>query len=306
MTAIQTSTTPASPHVSVLMTIFNAAPYLRAAIDSLIGQSFTDWELIAVENGSTDASLSILNSYTDPRVRIFPLTKNIGRTPALRYGFDRAIGRYIAVLDADDISLPKRLMRQVELMEQHDEVALVGTWAHYINEQGKIFGEFKPPVRWDELRDSLGWTNPIVHSSAMFRRQLAKDVGGYPEEIIWAQDFGLILALARRGKIAMIDDCLCQLRVLKSSMTRSAKNQSLVASESLILFKRAAETIQLSANARRLNRRALAIGKIRLGLATFRSGAKLAGMRMILHGSFSEPSSLWGNGSVRRFFGAKF
>lgn len=294
------------PKVSVLMTIFNASAYLKIAIDSILNQTFGDWELIAVENGSTDTSLSILYGYQDPRVRIFPLAQNIGRTPALRYAFGQARGNYIAILDADDISSPNRFFLQVRFLDRHAEVALVGSWALYINEQGNVFDKFEPPVNENELHDSLGWTNPIVHSSAMFRKQLALEVGGYPEDITWAQDLGLTLALARLGKIAVIGDYLCHLRVFKSSMTRSAKNQLLVASESLMLFKRAADTIRLSANARRLNRRAISIAKIRLGVAEIKSGLIFAGIQMILYGLVSSPSALWGNGPVRRFLGAKF
>ncbi len=294
------------PRVSVLMTIYNAAPYLKSAIDSILDQTFRDWELIAVENGSTDASLSILKSYSDSRVRIFPQENNIGRTPALRYAFERANGNYLAVLDADDVSSPDRFMRQVKFLDQNTDVALVGTWAQYIDEQGKVFDNFEPPENQEELYDCLGWTNPVVHSSAMFRKQFSQEAGGYPEEIVWAQDFGLILALARRGKIAMIGEHLCQLRVLTASMTRSAKNQVLVASEALLLFKRAADTLQLSIRSRRLNRRAMAIAEIKLGIATSKSGQKIAGIKLILHGVVSAPSALWGNGPMRRFLGAKY
>ncbi|MCE5181796.1 MAG: glycosyltransferase [Betaproteobacteria bacterium] len=294
------------PRVSVLMTIYNAAPYLRAAIDSLIGQSFHDWELIAVENGSTDTSLSVLKSYLDSRVKVFPLEKNIGRTPALRFAFDQAQGDYIAILDADDISSPDRLVRQVEFLDRHTDVALVGAWAHYIDEHGKVFDEFEPPVDQEELQDCLGWINPIVHSSAMYRRQLAQEAGGYPPNFVWAQDFGLTLALAQRAKIAMIDDYLCQIRVLAASMTRSKKYQVLVAEETKMLFQRAADLLELSAKGCRLNRRAIAIAEIRLGIATLRNDLILAGVKMVLRGFISSPSALWGNGPVRRFFGAKY
>lgn len=296
----------AAPRVSVLMTIYNAEPYLRAAIDSLIGQTFPDWELIAVENGSTDESMSILKDYSDPRVRAFPLEKNIGRTPALRLAFDQARGDYIAVLDADDISSPDRLARQVEFLDQHPDVALVASWAQLINEHGKVFDVFEPPANQEELQDCLGWTNPIVHSSAMYRRQLAQEVGGYPENIVWGQDLGLTLALARRAKIAMMADYLCQVRMLSASMTRSRKYQILIANELLLLFKQAADTLRLSTKARRLNRRALAIAEIKLGVATLRTDSFWAGLRMALHGFVKAPSALWGNGPVRRFFGAKF
>jgi len=295
-----------APRVSVLMTIYNAGPYLRAAVDSLIAQTFPDWELIAVENGSTDESMLILKSYSDPRVRIFPLEKNIGRTPALRLAFDQARGDYIAVLDADDISSPNRFARQSEFLDQHSDVVLVGSWAQYINEHGKVFGVYEPPANQEELQDCLGWTDPIVHSSAMYRRQLAQEVGGYPAGIIWAQDFGLILSLAQHAKIAMIDDYLCQLRILTTSMTRSKKYQVVLANENLMLFQRAADVLPLSKKALRLNRRAIAVAKIKLGIATLRNNSVLAGVTLILRGLVSAPSSLWGNGPTRRFFGAKY
>ena len=295
-----------APRVSVLMTIYNAEPYLCAAVDSLIAQTFPDWELIAVENGSMDKSMSILKNYSDPRVRAFPLEKNIGRTPALRLAFDQARGDYIAVLDADDVSSPSRLAKQVEFLDQHTDVALVGSWAQHIDEHGKIFDVFEPPINQKELHDCLGWTNPIVHSSAMYRRKLAQEVGGYPENIVWAQDLGLTLALAQRAKIAMIADYLCQVRVLTASMTRSRKYQTLIANELLLLFKQAADTLQLSAKSRRLNRRTMAIAEIKLGVASLRSDSFWAGLKMVLHGLLSAPSALWGNGPTRRFFGAKF
>ncbi|OGQ99693.1 MAG: hypothetical protein A2505_09500 [Deltaproteobacteria bacterium RIFOXYD12_FULL_55_16] len=288
------------------MTIYNAEPYLRAAIDSLIGQTFPDWELIAVENGSTDGSLAILEDYSDFRVRVFPLKENIGRTPALRLAFEQARGDYIAILDADDISSPDRLAQQVEFLDQHPEVALVGSWAQHIDEQGRIFDEFEPPSDQEQLQDCLGWTNPIIHSSAMYRHQLAQEAGGYPENIVWAQDLALTLALAQRGKIAMIAAYLCQVRMLAASMTRSRKYQILIANELLLLFKQAADTLQLSLKARRLNRRARAIAEIKLGIATLRSVSFGAGLSMILRGFVAAPSSLWGNGPARRFFGAKF
>ncbi|CAG0979464.1 Putative glycosyltransferase EpsE [Anaerolineales bacterium] len=295
----------AAPRVSVLMTIYNAGPYLRAAIDSLIAQTFPDWELIAVENGSADQSKSALKSYSDPRVRVFPLEKNIGRTPALRLAFEQARGEYIAILDADDISAPDRFAQQVAFLDQHPDVALVASWAQLIDEHGKVFDVFEPPANQKELQDCLGWTNPLVHSSVTYRRESAQQVGGYPD-LVWAQDLGLTLALARRGKIAMIPAYLCQVRMLAASMTRSRKYQILIANELLLLFKQAADTLQLSARAHRLNRRALAIAEIKLGIATLRDDSFWKGLRMALHGLFTAPSALWGNGPVRRFFGAKF
>lgn len=293
----------AAPKVSVLMTIYNAGPYLKEAIDSIVAQTFADWELIAIENGSSDGSPAILAGYKDKRIRIFSLPKNIGRTPALRYALDQARGDYIAVLDADDVSHPLRLARQVVFLDKHKDVALVGSWAQYINERGEVFAEFTPPIIQQELHGCLGWINPIVHSSVMYRHQLALEVGGYPEELVWAQDFGLILALAQHFKIAMIDDYLCQLRVLVTSMSRSWAYQVTVARETLMLFQRAADILSFNVRARRLNRRAQAIAEIKLGASIIMSGSVLVGLRWVIHGLACDPSALWSNGRVRRFFG---
>lgn len=291
------------PRVSVVMTIYNAEPYLRISIDSLIAQSFPDWELIAVENGSADASLSILAGYSDPRVRVFPFPENIGRTPALRYALEQARGDYIAVLDADDIAHPKRLARQSAFMDENPEVAIVGSWVQFIDEQGKLLSEFKPPVDEEELRDCLGWIDPIVHSSAMYRRKLALQVGGYPEELVYAQDLGLILALAQHSRIAMIDEFLCQWRELQASMTRSPAYQVAIGREALILLRRAADSLPLSSTARRLNRRTQAIAEIKLGIATIRATSFLNGLKLMFHGISRDPSALWSNGWVRRLLG---
>ena len=133
-----------NPKVSVIMTIYNAGPYLKEAIDSIVAQTFDDWELIAIENGSLDESPAILTGYKDGRIRVFALPKNIGRTPALRYALQQAQGEYIAVLDADDVSHPERLKKQAAYLDQHLEVGLVGSWAEQINERNKVSGEYRP------------------------------------------------------------------------------------------------------------------------------------------------------------------
>lgn len=292
--------------VSVLMNCYNGEKYLRAALDSVLAQAYQNWELIFWDNQSTDNSAAICKSYRDSRIRYFYASEHTELGAARIQAFKKIRGEFVAVLDADDVAHPDRLARQMEYLEQHPDVALVGSWAQLIDERGKVFDIFEPPARPEELQDCLGWTNPIIHSSAMYRRQLAQEVGGYSENIVWAQDLGLTLALARRAKIAIVADYLCQVRVLAASMTRSRKYQILIANELLLLFKQAAETLQLSAKARRLNRRTLAIAEIKLGIATLRGDSLWAGLRMALRGFFSAPSALWGNGPVRRFFGAKF
>lgn len=254
------------PRISVLMTIFNAQPYLQAAIESLINQSFKDWELIAIENGSKDNSLEVISSYADDRIIIHKFDENIGRTPALRYAFENAKGEYIAILDADDLADSVRFARQVDFLDKNPEVAVVATWAYYIDSNGKRIGEFTPPANQGGLADSLGWSNPIAHSSAMYRRDAAAEIGGYPENYIWAQDYALFIALASKYRIAMLDHFLCSIRIQETNMTRSPKLQLTVAHERLLLLEQAAQRLPLSANGKRLNRGARMLAQIRIAL----------------------------------------
>lgn len=294
------------PRVSVLMTVFNAGPYLREAIESILGQDFHDWEAIIVENGSTDASPAVIAEYSDSRLRVFSMGKNVGRIAALRFAFDQVRGEYIAVLDADDVASPDRFTKQVALLDRVADVALVGSWTQFIDENGKVFDEFKPPVSESELQDSLGWLNPIVHSSAMYRTEMARRVGGYSADFAWGHDFALTLALAQNAKIAMIDEFLCKLRVLATSMTRSRETQFLVANENLVLFRRAGERRFSSRRAAKLSRRSIAVAEAKLGLAMLRRNSILSGLVKIFAAIAGTPSALWGNGPVRRFFGANY
>lgn len=295
----------AVPRVSVLMTSYNACPFIRAAVDSVIAQTFTDWELIAVDDGSKDESLSVLRGYSDARVRVFPMAKNIGRIPALRFAFGQARGEYAAIMDADDISAPGRLKRQLEFLDNNPDVGLVGSWAQYIDEDANVSHEFKPSPNPQELYDSLGWSNPIPHSSTMYRRKLAVEVGAYQEHIEVSNDYALILAMAQHARIAMIDEFLCHVRVLPTSMSRSEGYRTLFTNERLLLFRRAADTLKLSARSRMLNRRAIASDEIKLGIIAIRNKSFFEGLKMILSGIFFAPSVLWRNGPVMRFFGVK-
>jgi glycosyltransferase involved in cell wall biosynthesis len=286
------------------MNCYNGEKYLRDALESVLGQTYSNWELIFWDNQSTDASAAICKSYGDPRMRYFYAGTHTELGPARVQAFREIRGEFVAVLDADDVSHPERLARQVAFLQSRPDVALVGSWARYIDHHGRSYAEFKPPTGQDELRDCLGWHDPIVHSSTMYRYAAALRVGGYSKDLIFASDLGLILSLVEHYKIGMIDEFLCKLRVLPTSMTRSSKYRVIAARECLALVRQAAETLPLSTAARRLNRRALASLEILLGIANFQTVSKTEGMRLMARGIARDPSVLWVNGRVRRWLGA--
>lgn len=291
------------PRVSVLMTIYNAAPFLRESLDSLMAQSFPDWELIAVENGSTDESPRILASYGDPRIRVFSFAENIGRTPALRHAFDQARGEYIAVLDADDMAYPERFARQAAFLDSHSETVLVGSWARQINVKSQVFNTWEPPTDSDALHECLGWIDPIVHSSAMFRRAAAVKAGGYPAAYVYSQDFALILALALQGRLAVIGEHLCKVRIFNGTMSSSSRYRMEVAREGLLLMRHAGRVLPLSKSAQNRNRCSVAKYEIRCGLALYRRGEIFSGLKMMVGAFWHAPSLVWNNSFLRpRFY----
>ncbi len=293
-----------APRVSVLMTIYNAEPFLRESIDSLMAQHFLNWELIAIENGSTDQSPVILESYEDPRIRVFTLPKNIGRTPALRQALSQARGEYVAVLDADDAAHPERLSRQVEFLDSHPEVVLVGSWVEQINEKGVVFKTWEPPTDIEQLHECLGWIDPIVNSSATYRRRTAVTAGGYPVQYVYAQDFALLLALAQQGRIAVIGEYLCQLRVFSGTMSSSSKHAMDVAREGVALMTYAGQKLPLSRKGRRMNRCSVAKYQIRWGLAMIKNGDVFPGLKKVASALLFNPDILWTNQLFRSPFQA--
>lgn len=289
-----------APRVSVIMTIYNAGPYLKEAVDSLLFQTFDSWELIAVENGSSDESPAVLAGYRDERVRTFALPKNIGRTPALRYAFERAEGKYIAVLDADDVSYPERLKRQADYLDQHPEIGLVGSWADQINEQGEVTGKHKPSSDNRELNESLGWSNPFVHSSIMYRTDLARKTGGYPESYTYAQDYALILNMAKEARVALLPEPLIQWRILKTSITRSPEYAVVAAREGFLLFQIAGQNGSLSKSSLKRKQLSQAVSQLKYGYSLMKNENFFGGLRLAVGAVLKNPACLIMNGPIVR------
>lgn len=243
-----------TPRVSVLMTIYNPGSLLKPALDSLCAQTSKAFDLVAVENGSTDGAKEIARAYAerDRRIRLIDLPENIGRTPALNLALDEARGDYIAVLDADDVATPDRLARQAAYLDDHPRAVLVGAQARHIDIRGTVVGIHTPPTDPAAIYDALAYTNPFVHSACMFRRDAACAAGGYPAAYALFQDFALWMLLAQRGDLGMIAAPLVDLRVHAAQTTVSPAYGFRRHHEAISLYHSARRLPGLSAKARRL------------------------------------------------------
>lgn len=211
----------ADPIVSVLLPVYNCERYLADAIESILTQSFSDFEFIIIDDGSTDRSSEVIASFGDQRIKVFQ-HENRGLAATLNRGIGLATGKYIARQDQDDLSYPERLAHQVAFMEAHPNCALLGTWAQ-IMEIDRVVNRFhRHPVDDAELRYLMLFNNPFVHSSVMLRRSALDQVGGYTTDPDRQppEDFELWSRLARVGGIANLGEVLLAYREIPGSMSR--------------------------------------------------------------------------------------
>lgn len=197
------------PLVSVLITSYNAMPYLTKAVDGIINQKYTNWELIIIDDHSNDSTLEYLNSIKNEKI-ITKINPKKGRGSALNYGLEYCNGKYIAINDADDYSFPDRLTKQVEFLELNPEIGLVGT--HSILKNYSTGEEILHNRPIDEQGIKKAFTNgqPIQHVTVMMRKKIIEDIGGYNENIKFLFDRDIFLRIAAVSKLANLKDILVE------------------------------------------------------------------------------------------------
>jgi len=210
------------------MPVRDGARWLGDGITSIQNQTLTDFELIVIDDGSTDTSPQVIDtlSRSDRRIVAFR-QERLGLVAALNRGLAASRGQFIARLDADDIAKAQRLERQAEYLESHAEVGLVGTWADKINEQGHVVGTLTPPSEGRELSALLDRTNPFVHSSVIMRKTVLEKVGCYRAAFAGAEDYDLWLRMSETTGIANMTEYLLQYRVHPGSVSRTAQVRQL-------------------------------------------------------------------------------
>jgi glycosyltransferase involved in cell wall biosynthesis len=217
--------------VSVVLPVHNAAPYLRAAIESVLAQTYRLFELVIVDDGSTDGSVAIAEEYAQahPHVRLIRNPANLGIVQARNRAFAEAdpASAYFAVFDSDDICLPDRLQMQVDFLEAHPDHALVGGHTFVIDEDDGVVGARRYPVTHAEIASVITRYCPIAQPTAMIRRSALEAVGGYRDRFPRCHDYDLWLRMAARYKIANLDAFTLKYRISRTQGKRVHLRQSL-------------------------------------------------------------------------------
>jgi glycosyl transferase family 2 len=192
-----------TPKVTVLLPVYGGEEYVAAAVESVLGQTLADLELLAVDDCGPRESIEILERFADPRIRIVRNEENLGQVRSLNVGLAAAQGDYVARLDQDDLCLPERLERQVAVLDAEPETGLVGSWLHRIDSNGRRVSTLRGRIRDRAELVFLLLTNrfPVAHPTATFRRQVALELGGYDPAFRFSEDQDLWrrFVLARHG-----------------------------------------------------------------------------------------------------------
>jgi glycosyltransferase involved in cell wall biosynthesis len=202
------------PVVSVVMAVRNGAQFLRESIESILAQSFDDLEFVIIDDGSIDRTPHILRDYAsaDRRLRVYT-QENRGLANSLNWGWRLARAELVARMDADDVAKPERIARQVEHLQLHPKIAVLGTACEFINRDGSRRVPMTLPSEDCEIKKTLPNGNCLAHPSVMIRKSALMEAGGYRSTFLYAEDYDLWLRIAERHRLANLVDPLLSYRL---------------------------------------------------------------------------------------------
>jgi glycosyltransferase involved in cell wall biosynthesis len=224
-----------APTFTVIMTSFNYAPYIGAAIESVLVQTFQDWELLIVDDCSTDDSWRVIQDFKDPRIKSHRHQVNLGACAAYNQALSIAQGKYIACLDSDDLFMPDKLERQAEFLERHPEIDICGTFIMEIDSNGANIVQATPHAEWFNITVDLNdpstwlWQNRVCHSGAVVRKDLHDRLGEFDNGLVYTPDWQFWLrALVAGARFTVIQESLVAYRNHGNNITHKNKQGTLL------------------------------------------------------------------------------
>jgi glycosyltransferase involved in cell wall biosynthesis len=225
------------PKVSIILPVYNGEEFLRQAINSVLLQSFADWEMIIINDGSSDTSGSIIGSFVskDSRIRQIVHERNLGLVASLNEGVAVSSGEYLARLDSDDFwSDPDKLARQAAYLDNNPQCGLVGTRAEMVDMAGKHLYDFKPPSDDKNIRKQILLRNCFIHSSILIRKNILQQAGGYRVEDRHVEDYSLWLRMGKLAGFANLPEVSVVYRKNPSGITRTKNREQVRAALQLV------------------------------------------------------------------------
>lgn len=221
-----------NPRLSVILPVYNAEKYIESTLNSILSQTYTRFELILIDDCSTDGSLKIIEKFSDSRIRLVKNETNLKLIKTLNKGLRLAQGEYVARCDADDLYDPKRFEKQIKFLEENLEIGILGTDAWIIDQNNRILSTtVNFPYTPSEIDLRLQSGSPFFHSSVMFRKSLILESGGYDAEYVHAEDYALWLKLRKNTQYLNLKSRLLYYRIHSQSISSQNYKQQLVVSK---------------------------------------------------------------------------
>lgn len=218
-----------NPLVSVVMPVYNSQAYVATAIESILSQTFTNFEFIIIDDCSGDESITIINRFTDSRIILLKNEINLKTTKTLNRGIQAANGKYIVRMDSDDWSFPDRIEKQVSFMESNPDVVECGGKIIVCDKQLNQINVRSYPLTDSQIRSKIFYYNPFAHPATIWRKDAIIKAGYYDEKIPLTQDYDLTFRVGKLGKLANLEDALIKLRTHeKSSSQAKSRQQELI------------------------------------------------------------------------------
>ncbi|MDL2241197.1 glycosyltransferase, partial [Bacteroidales bacterium OttesenSCG-928-K22] len=211
--------------VSVIMAAYNCEPYIRESIESILNQTFENFELIIVNDNSTDNTHEIIKSYNDSRIKILNNDNNYGAAYSRNVAIKHAQGKYLAIMDSDDVALQERLEKQVYFLENNIDIDIIGSFVFEIDKDGQKLSFVKTPINKNEVKSSILFRSPVIHSTTMIRHDffISNDLF-YNENYICAQDYEMFSRAIFLGNIYNIPQALVSYRWTDSNISTKKKD----------------------------------------------------------------------------------
>lgn len=206
------------PRVSVIIAVYNGVSQIHDSMTSLLSQTFDDFEIIIVDDASTDGTSELIKEYPSSKIKTIRLNTNLGPSTARNKGIQCASGELIAIMDSDDIALPERLAQQVSFLDQHPEIDLVGSYVNLCYENGHE-SLAQRPLTHSAIAKTSSWTCPVWNTTIMFRSRIMETLSGYPEDFRHGEDYRFIVQVMKHYKIANIPQALVIKNERKDGLT---------------------------------------------------------------------------------------
>ena len=208
-----------APKVTVFIPVYNREKYIGEALESILTQTFSDFEILLVDDGSTDNSVDKIRSFTDPRIRLLCNERNLGIPKTRNKGVEHARGQYMAMLDSDDCAHPERLQKQVAFLDTHPDYAQVGSWCRMMDSHGRTLNKVKrQPTLPDDIHVQFLFRCAMSNRSIMARTAILQEYG-YRNDFLRCQDYELHVRLAKKFKLGNIPECLVYGRIHPQQIT---------------------------------------------------------------------------------------